>query len=72
MSDNYLEPHQSRSGTPSAYESRLAGAIEEAFGRGAYELPALVAELSATGIAAADGSRFTEESFLAQLGELGA
>lgn len=69
---NYLEPHQSRQGPPSPYEVKLAGAIEEAFGRGTHDLPGLLAELKSAGLAAPDGRPFTEESFTAEMHRLGA
>ncbi|TAM84947.1 MAG: hypothetical protein EPN43_12065 [Jatrophihabitans sp.] len=72
MSWNYLEPHQSRQGPPSPYEVKLAGAIEEAFGRGSHALPELLAELKADGLVASDGRPFTEASFTTEMHRLGA
>ncbi|MPY99416.1 MAG: hypothetical protein GEU97_15710 [Actinophytocola sp.] len=72
MPDNYLETHQSRDTTPAAYEMKLAGAIEEIFGRGIHDLPGLLTELDAVGIAAPDGAAWTEDSFTAEMQRLGA
>jgi hypothetical protein len=69
---NYLEPHQSRQGQPSAYEVKLAGAIEEIFGRRTHDLPGLLAELNSAGLTAPDGRPWAEESFTAEMHRLGA
>lgn len=69
---NYLEPHQSRHGQPSPYETKLAGAIEEIFGHGTHDLAGLLAELNADGLTAPDGRPWTEESFTAEMHKLGA
>lgn len=72
MAWSYLEPHQSRQGPPTPYESKLAGAIEEIFGRGVHDLDGLLTELNAAGITAPDGRPWTERSFTEQLNRLGA
>lgn len=69
---NYLEKHQSRLAEPTPYERKLAGAIEEIFGRGAHDLPALLAGLTEGGITAPDGTPWTEESFTREMRRLGA
>lgn len=68
---NYLEPHQSRDSAPTAYEMKLAGAIEEIFGRGIHDLPGLLAELNAAGLTAPNGAAWTEESFTTEMHRLG-
>lgn len=69
---NHLEPRQSRGGQPSPYEVKLAGAIEEIFGRGTHDLTGLLAELDAAGLTAPDGRPWTEESFTSEMHRLGA
>jgi hypothetical protein len=69
---NYLEPHQSRNGQPSPYEAKLAGAIEEIFGRGTHDLAGLLAELGGAGLVAPDGRPWAEESFTSEMHRLGA
>jgi hypothetical protein len=69
---NYLEPMQSRPAPPSAYETKLAGAIEEIFGRGIHDLPGLLAELNDAGLLSPDGGPWNEQSFTAEMHRLGA
>lgn len=71
MSEQYLTVHQTRSWPPSAYEMKLAGAIEEIFGSGHHDLDALVAGLNAAGIAAPDGVPWVADRFVDQFGALG-
>ncbi len=67
-----LDPHQSRTREPTEWEMSLAGALEEAFGRGNYELPALVAALNASRVRPREGGTWTEENFSELMRELGA
>lgn len=69
---NYLEPHQTRNGQPSAYEVKLAGAIEEIFGHGTHDLTGLLAELNGNGPTAPNGQPWTEDSFTTEMRRLGA
>lgn len=64
--------NQSRVVEPTAYELKLAGAIEEVFGAGRHDLPGLVAGLNEIGIAGPGGEAWTEESFAAEMKQLGA
>lgn len=69
--DRYLQPHQARRRAPTTFEDLLGDAIERAFAQGAYTLPELVACLNREGVAAADGSDWTEENFQALMARLG-
>jgi len=68
----YLDPHQTREREPTDWEMALAGAIEQAFGNGHHELPALVAALNASRVRPREGGHWTEASFTALMRELGA
>lgn len=68
----YLSPHQSRTREPTEWEMALADAMEAAFGRGAHELPELVAALNASRVRPQTGGAWTEENLTALLRELGA
>jgi hypothetical protein len=72
MSDQYLVRNQSRSADPTAYDLKLAGAIEEVFGTGRHDLPGLVDGLNELGILGPDGQRWTEDTFTATMQRLGA
>lgn len=67
-----LDPHQSRTREPTEWETSLAGALEDAFGKGHHELPALVGALNASRIRPRDGGVWTEDNFTALMRELGA
>jgi hypothetical protein len=67
MSENYLNPHQTRRGPVSAYDDKLAGAIEEIFGRGAHDLAGLLDGLNRSDVVARDGQPWTETSLLEHL-----
>lgn len=67
-----LDPHQSRTRAPTDWEMSLAGAIEDAFGRGHHDLPGLVAALNASRIRPREGGTWTEANFAALMRELGA
>jgi hypothetical protein len=68
----YLNPHQSRTREPTDWEMSLAGAIEDAFGKGHYELPALIAALNASRVRPQQGGMWTEDKFTTLMHELGA
>ena len=68
----YLNPRQSRDGEPMDWEVSLAGAIEHAFSKGCYELPALVAALNASRVRPQQGGAWTEANFSSLMHELGA
>lgn len=67
-----LEPHQARSGEPTPYERKLAGAIEEVFGAGRHDLPGLVEGLNDMGVLGPGGEPWTEASFRDEMKLLGA
>ena len=71
MADNYLNPHQSRRRPLTQYDMKLAGAIEEIFGRGTHDLAGLLAELNAANVVAPDGKPWTEASLTAHLRPFG-
>jgi hypothetical protein len=68
----YLDPHQSRTGEPTAWQQELAAAIESVFSRGAYQLDELVAGLNASRARPPGGGSWTPENFTALMRELGA
>jgi hypothetical protein len=68
----YLDPHQSRTSEPTAWQQELAAAIESVFGRGAYQLDELVAGLNASRVRPPGGENWTAENFTALMRELGA
>lgn len=70
--DRYLEPHQSRTGPPTAFENALGDAIEAAYAAGIHDLDALVAQLEADGPKPPDGGAWTTSQFSELMGELGA
>ncbi len=72
MTTNYLEPFQARTAEPSAYEMKLAGAIEEVFGTGRHDLPGLVAGLNELGIPAPGGDAWTADSYVHEIRRLAA
>lgn len=68
----YLVEHQSRSGGPTPYELKLAGAIEEVFGEGGHGLEELVEGLNERGIHGPDGQPWSSETFTAEIARMGA
>ena len=68
----YLSPHQSRTREPTDWEISLAGAIEDAFGQGHYELDALIEALNASRIRPQQGGHWTAANFTTLMHELGA
>ena len=68
----FLSPHQSRTREPTDWEKSLAGAIEAAFGRGCYELDALIEALNASRVRPQQGGMWNAENFTTLMHELGA
>lgn len=68
----HLQPVQSRLSDTSNYADALADELEAIYGKGVHDLPGIVAALNETGIRPADGAYWTEETFTAELAELGA
>src|SRR4051794_13217816 len=64
MASQYLEVHQTRRREPTPFEVKLAGAIEEIFGRGVHDISGMLGELNASGLAAPDGAPWTEDSLM--------
>ena len=68
----YLNPVQSRTRPPSDWEMSLADVLEAAFGKGHYELDALIAALNTSRVRPQLGGVWTAENFTALMHELGA
>lgn len=68
----YLSAHQSRTREPTEWEMSLADAIENAFTRGARELPELIAALNGSRVRPLGGGVWTETYFTTLMHELGA
>ena len=68
----YLNPTQTRTREPTDWEMSLAGALEEAFGAGHYELDDLIAALNASRVRPRDGGTWTVDGFTTLMHELGA
>ncbi len=66
-----LEVFQTRTREPTEWELNLADAMENAFGQGAHELPALVAALNGSRVHPRQGGVWTEEIFTSLMRELG-
>ena len=71
MAPQYLVEHQSRDHEPTAYEQRLAGAIEEVFATGVHDLPGLIEGLRIRGVHGPGSLEWDEESFCAEMARLG-
>lgn len=67
-----LVKNQTRTSEPTAYELKLAGAIEEVFGAGRHDLTGLVEGLNDMGIPGPSGEQWTEDTFAAEMAKLGA
>ena len=61
---------QTRSATPTPFENQLGDALEKVFLSGAVSLTEVVAKLDELGMAAPDGSPWTEESFQNEMNRL--
>lgn len=68
----YLDPHQSRTQEPTAWQQELANAIESVFAKGARELDEVVAGMNKTRVRPLDGGDWTADNFTALMRELGA
>ena len=68
----YLDPHQTRTQEPTAWQQELANAIEAIFAKGAHELDELIAGLNASRVRPPDGAKWTELNFTTVMRELGA
>jgi hypothetical protein len=69
--ERFLQPHQARQRTATAYEDLLGDALERAFAAGHWELDALVAQLNRTGPMAPNGQAWTTDNFQAEMAKLG-
>lgn len=67
----YLNPWQSRTAEPTAYETALGDALEDAFGSGIQDLPGIVAALNARGLRTPEGAVWTEHNFPETMNGLG-
>ncbi len=65
-----LDPHQARTHEPTAYEMKLAGAIEEVFGSGRHDLTGLVEGLNDMGVLGPGGEPWTEDTFRDEIKQL--
>ncbi len=72
MAELYRACWQVGSGTPGAYEAKLADALEAAFSAGHHDIGAVVATLNRSGIAPPGGGTWTAETFAAEMRRLGA
>jgi Recombinase-like helix-turn-helix domain len=68
----YLDPHQTRTQEPTAWQHELANAIESIFAKGAHELDELIAGLNASRVRPPDGAKWTEQNLTSVMRELGA
>jgi phenylpropionate dioxygenase-like ring-hydroxylating dioxygenase large terminal subunit len=65
-----LTPFQARTRPLTSYEEAFADELESIYGRGAHELPAVLAALNEAGVRPADGADWTADSFSAELHRL--
>ena len=68
----YLNPVQTRTDEPTAWQQELANAIESVFMKGARELDEVVTGLNGTRVRPPNGDDWTPENFTALMRELGA
>ncbi|HZD88539.1 MAG TPA: recombinase-like helix-turn-helix domain-containing protein [Pseudolabrys sp.] len=68
----YLDPHQTRTHEPTAWQRELADAIESVFAKGARELDEVVAGLNGTRVRPPNGDDWTADNFTTVMRELGA
>jgi hypothetical protein len=71
MTGQYLVKNQTRTGDPTPYDEKLAGAIEEVFGGGRHDLAGLVGGLNELGLLAPGGEPWTEQSFQDEMSKRG-
>lgn len=67
----YNEWRQSTERTPTDWESSLASAIEDAFGKGHHDLDALIGALNVSRVRPRNGGTWTRDNFTALMRELG-
>ncbi len=67
----YLEANQTRLHEPTDYELALSAALEAAFSDGVTELADLVRSLNDRGVRDRNGNAWTEDSFAAEMADLG-
>lgn len=65
-----LNPFQASTRPPTSYEHALADELETIYGRGVHDLPGVVAALNETGVRAAGGAEWSEQTFTAELARL--
>ena len=70
--DLYNETHQTRSSTPTAFESLLGDAIERAFAQGIHDLDGLVGYLNRSGPSGPNGQAWTADNYQELMARLGA
>lgn len=70
LPDPYLDDHQTRLAPPTAWEDRLADAIEDAFSAGHWELHALVDFVREEGVTDRDDGPWTIDTFRTELNRL--
>ncbi len=68
----YLDPHQTRTHEPTAWQQELANAIESIFAKGTHQLDELIAGLNASRVRPPAGAKWTEQNFTEIMRELGA
>ena len=68
----YNETHQTRTSTPTSYESLLGDSIERAYAQGIHDLPGLLGYLNIAGPSGPNGQAWTEESYKLEMARLGA
>ncbi|MDV7353868.1 recombinase-like helix-turn-helix domain-containing protein [Rhodococcus oxybenzonivorans] len=68
----YLQPRQAGTASPTPYELKLAGAIEEVFGTGVHHLEGLVKGLNDLGICSPSGEPWTPDTFTDEMRRMAA
>lgn len=68
----YLEPVQTRTTEPTAWQQELANALEGVFAKGARELDEVVKGLNGTRVRPPSGDDWTPDNFTAVMREQGA
>jgi hypothetical protein len=72
VAELYRQCWQIGTGTPGTYETKLADALEAAFGAGHHEIEAVVSALNGAGVARPGGGVWTAALFEAEIRRLGA
>jgi recombinase-like protein len=68
----YLNPNQTRTREPTAWEQELANAMEGVFAKGARELDEVIEGLNASRVRPPNGGDWTAENFTTVMRKLGA